>query len=128
MQNDRGQFRCYRYCFIVERYRRRTPIRRKRAADNLRFPLSRHSFSNFSSYVRVEKAFRFEPRKIRNITYRQCGGLRDVLSSTVRSSSILQISSSVADLADKYSIPSSPLPEISSVLHLHFDSSLHSHR
>lgn len=102
MQNDRG--RCYRYCAIGERH---NPVRRKRAADNLRFPLSGRSSPNFSP---ARKTLRSEPqqpgKKRQNIavhTYRQCGGLRGVLSSTIRSSSIPEISPSISP-TDIYSM------------------------
>lgn len=90
MQNDRG--RCYRYCAIGERHRcdgsarptifgflsrgvlPRTSLRRVKRSD-----LNRSNREKKRQNVAVH-------------TYRQCGGLRGVLSSTIRSSSIPEIS------------------------------------
>lgn len=69
MQNDRGRFRCYRYCFIGERHRCDGS-----AADNLRFPLFGTFFPDFSS-ARKNSDLRSESYQHETShTYRQCGG------------------------------------------------------
>lgn len=79
--------RRYRYCFIGERgteSRSAAPVRRKRAADNFRFPLSTF-FPELSSLLRARITKRSRvcqtarrKGKLMSRAYRQCGGLRDV--------------------------------------------------
>lgn len=79
MQNDRGCFRCYRYCSIGERHR---------CDGSARPTIFGFLFSGCSSpYVSPAcKTLRFCRTNRKNETsdtYRQCGGLRGILSSTV---------------------------------------------
>lgn len=133
MQNDRGQFRCYRYCFIGEKYHRgenvdATETRGRQSSVSSFGILSRTSLIMCTR----KKTFWSEPHRKNGISraYRQCGGQRDVLSSTVRSSSIPQISPLIADLADildKYSILTIFVSEISLVVRRAFTFTLTPH-